>query len=224
MFNDHFHLKQNYEKAIAPYFSEVSLLINRMMNASRKEVFDKYTKELLKYSEGKPLLIQLVHEMIKTKDCYVVYFIDHTPVSCCQRGAKRSEQNQLSVLSHLGKDFTCELEEVLIHLLNGHINLVKGYNKQISIQTSQMRITKENIKKAKQHPMSLEASNILNQEVYNTFCTSYMDRINHNVTMQLDGSILILRVDLENEPHLIRNKTDRCTCKEATGYSRQCVH
>ena len=99
------------------------------------------------------------------------------------------EQNHSSVLSHLGKDFTCELQEVLIHLLNRQINLVKGYNKQISIQASQMRITKENIKKAKQNPMLLEASNILNQEAYNAFYTSYMDCINHNVTIQLDGSI-----------------------------------
>ena len=65
-----------------------------------------------------------------------------------------------SVLFHLGKNFTCELEEVLIHLiLNRQINLVKEYNKQILIQASQMRITKKNIKNAKQHPMLLEASN-----------------------------------------------------------------
>ena len=51
LFNNHFHLKQNYEKAIGLYFSEVSLLINRMINASIKELFDKYTKELIKYSE-----------------------------------------------------------------------------------------------------------------------------------------------------------------------------
>ena len=224
LFNDHFHLKQNYGKAIGPYFSEVSLLINRMKNASSKEIFDKYTKDLLKYSEGKLSLIQLVNEMIKTKDFYVIYFIDHTPGSCCQRGSTRLEQKHSSFLSHLGKEFTCELEEVLIYLLNRQINLVKGYNKQILIQASQMRITKENIKKAKQHPMLLDASNDLNQDTYNAFHTSYMDRMNYKVTIQLDGLISILRADLEQKPHLFRNKTDRCTCKEATGYSRQSVH
>ena len=71
-----------------------------------------------------------------------------------------------------------------------------------------MRITKENIKRAKQHPMLLDASNIINQEACNSFYTSYMDRINHNVTIQLDGSISNLRVDLEQKPHLFRNKTD----------------
>ena len=63
-----------------------------MMNSSSKEIFDKYTKELLKYSEGKPSLIQLVNEMMKTKDSYVAYGIDHTPGSCCQRGSTRLEQ------------------------------------------------------------------------------------------------------------------------------------
>ena len=57
-----------------------------MINASCKEAFDEYTKELVKCSEGKPSLIKLVNEMIKTKDSYVAYIIDHTPESCCQRG------------------------------------------------------------------------------------------------------------------------------------------
>ena len=124
-----FSSKANYEKAICPYFSEVSLLINRMMNASSKEVFDKYTKELLKYSEGKLSLIKLVNEVTTTKDSYLVYVIDNTPGSCCRRGSTRSEQNHSSVLSHLGKD--CELEKVLIHLLNRQINLANRYNKHI---------------------------------------------------------------------------------------------
>ena len=77
-----------------------------------------------------------MNELIKTKDYYVAYVIDYTPGLCCQRGLTRSEQNHSSVLSHLGKDFVCELEEVLIHLLKRQINLVKGYNKQILIQAS----------------------------------------------------------------------------------------
>ena len=115
LFNNHFHLKQNYEKAIGPYFSEVSLLINRMMNTSSQEIFDKYMTELLKYSEGKTSLFQLVNEMIETKDSFVAYTIDHTPGSCCQRGSTRLQQNYSSVLSHIGKDFTYELKEVLSH-------------------------------------------------------------------------------------------------------------
>ena len=66
-FNDHFHLKQNYEKAIGLYYSEVGLLISRMMNARTKEIFDEYTKEVLKYSEGKLSPIQLVYEMKKPR-------------------------------------------------------------------------------------------------------------------------------------------------------------
>ena len=74
--------------------------------------------------------------MIKTRFSYEAYVIDHAPGSCCQRGSTHSEQNHLNIESHIGKDFTCELEEVLIHLLNRQINLVKGYNKQILIQAS----------------------------------------------------------------------------------------
>ena len=62
-----------------------------MIYASSKEIFDKYTKELLEYSEGKPSLIQLVNEMIKTKDSYVACVIDHTAGSCSQIGSTRLE-------------------------------------------------------------------------------------------------------------------------------------
>ena len=48
---------------------------------------------MLKYSEGKFSLMQLGNDMIKTKDSYVAYAIDHTPDSCCQRGSTKSEQN-----------------------------------------------------------------------------------------------------------------------------------
>ena len=51
-----------------------------------------------------------------------------------------------------------------------------------------------------------------------------MERMNYMVTPQLDGSIFISRDDMEQQPYLFRNNTDRCICKEATKYSRQCVH
>ena len=54
------------------------------------------------------------------------------------------------------------------------------------MQASQMRLTKGNIKKAKQHPLLLDASNILNQDAYNAFYASHMDHMNYNVTIQLD--------------------------------------
>ena len=38
-------------------------------------------------------------------------------------------QDHVVNLSHLGKDFTCKLEEVLIHLLNQQMNIVRGFNK-----------------------------------------------------------------------------------------------
>ena len=59
--------------------------------------------------------------------------------------------------------------------------------------------------------MLLDASNILNQDAHNAFFTSYVDRMNYNVTIQLDGLTSILRVDLAQKPHLFKNKIDQCT-------------
>ena len=85
--------------------------MNRMINSSSKEIFEKYTKEVLKYSEGKPSLIQLVNERIKTKDTYVAYVINHTPLSCCQRGSTRLKQNHSIVSSHLGNFLLVNLKK-----------------------------------------------------------------------------------------------------------------
>ena len=47
LFNDHFHHKQ---------VLNILKLVNRTMNASSKNIYHKYTKELIKYSDGKPFL------------------------------------------------------------------------------------------------------------------------------------------------------------------------
>ena len=91
---------------------------------------------------------------------------------------------------------------------------MNDYNKQISIQASQMRITKENRKKAKQHPMLLDVANILNQDDYNAFHTSYIDHINYNVTIQLNGSIPILRDDLNKNLICLETKLTNVLVKK----------
>ena len=52
------------------------------MNASSEDRFNQYTKDLLMSGQGKPSLIQIVNDMIKTKESYVKYVIDHTPDLC----------------------------------------------------------------------------------------------------------------------------------------------
>ena len=66
-----------------------------------------------------------------------------------------------------------------------------------------MKTTKENIKKTKQHPMLMDASNIQNQDAYNALYTSFMNRMNYNVTIQLDGSISILKSGFGTKTSLV---------------------
>ena len=190
----------NYEKSIGPIYHEVSHVINRIMNASSEEKFNQYTNDLITIGKGKPKLIQLVNDMKKNMVSYVGYIIDHTPGSCCQRGSTRSEQNHSSVLAFIGKEFTGELDEILIHLLNRQCNLIKGFNKLISSQASQMRITIDKLHQSKKHPILLDAAKYLNQEAYNKFHKSYIDRIYYHLSIELDGSINISRDDLIERP------------------------
>ena len=63
------------------------------MNASSEDKFNQYTKYLLQIGQGKHSLFQLVNDMIKNKESYVGYVIDHTTGSCCQSGSSRSTKS-----------------------------------------------------------------------------------------------------------------------------------
>ena len=86
-------------------------------------------------------LIQLLDDLIKTKDSLVRFVIYNTPGSCRSRGSIYSKQDCSSDLTFMGKELTGELDEILIHLLNCQCNLTKGFNRLISSQASQMTIT-----------------------------------------------------------------------------------
>ena len=161
--------------------------------------------------KGKSKLIQLVNDMIKNKESYVRYIIDHTHSSCCQRGSTCSEQNHSSVLAFIGKEFTCELDEILIHLLNRQYNLPKGYNKLTFSQASQMRLTIENLGKSKKHPILLDTAKYLNIETYDKFHKSCLDRTYYHLSIQLDGSIHISRDESIEQPRKLGDKNDQCS-------------
>ena len=83
-----------------------------------------------------------------------------------------------------------------------------------------MRITIDKLHHSKKHPILLDAAKYLNQEAYNSFHKSYIDRIYYHLSIQLDGSINISRDESIEPPRTFGVKTDGYTCKEATGYSR----
>ena len=128
------------------------------------------------------------------------------------------------MLAFIGKECTGELDGILIHLLNRQYNLIKAYNKLMSLQAPRMRMTIEKLGKSKKHPILLDAANYLNIEAYDKFHKSYLDQTYYHLSIQLDGSIHISRDKLLEQPRKFGDKNDRCSCKEASGYSRQCVH
>ena len=74
--------------------------------------------------------------MIKSKESYFRYVINHTLGSCCERGSTCFQQNHASVLAFIGKEFTGEFDEILINLMNRQSNLRKGFHKLIFSQVS----------------------------------------------------------------------------------------
>ena len=58
-----------------------------------------------------------------------------------------------------------------------------------------MRITIDKLHQSKKHHILLDAAKYLNQEAYDKFHKSYIDRIYYHLSIQLDGSINISRDD-----------------------------
>ena len=92
-----------------------------------------------------------MNKVIKTKDFHVACVIDYTSGSYCQRFSTHFKQNHSSV------SFRKKIYLRILRSIDSFVesNLVKDFNKQLLIQPSQMRITIENINRAKQHPMLL---------------------------------------------------------------------
>ena len=61
------------------------------MNASGDQ-FNQYTKDLIMIGQGKPSLIQFVHNLVNTKDLYDGWSMDHTNGSCFQKGWTHSDK------------------------------------------------------------------------------------------------------------------------------------
>ena len=101
--------------------------------------------------------------------------------------------------------------------------MTNGGNKSISSQASQMSITIEKLAKSKKHSILLDAAKYLNQESFNKFHKSYIDRLYH-LSIQLDGSIYISRDKSIKQQRIFGNKNDQCSCKEARAYSWQYAH
>ena len=68
----------NYEKSNGPILHEISHLINKIMKVSLEDNFNQCKKDLLRTGQAKPSMIQLVNDMMKNKEYYVGYVIDHT--------------------------------------------------------------------------------------------------------------------------------------------------
>ena len=115
------------------------------------------------------------------------------------------------MLAFIGKEFTGVLDEILIHLLNCQYNLIKGYTKLISSQSSQMRITIKKLGNSKKHPISLDAAKYLNIGAYDKFHKSYLNQNYYHLSIQLDGSIQISRDKLLEQLRKFSDKNDRCS-------------
>ena len=189
-----------------------------------KKLFNQYLKEAMVLAEGKASVIQVLNRLDKTRHQFAAYLIDSTHGSCCRRGSQLAEVNHSSVIHYIGKDFTGELEELLIILLNRQKHHYKIANDLLVKDGNEMRIIVEKLKNNSTNPLLLEAANFLNSSAYKSFLTQYEDSVNYQVQEEDDGTFIVYRIGFSHSPRRFKERTSRCTCKIAVAYEQQCKH
>ena len=107
--------------------------------------------------------------MIKSKDMFAAYIIDSTLASFMRRGSSPSEQNHHSILSFSGKDFTGELELLLLMLLERNQHKCLLTHEKIVNQCDSQRIIEHHIKQTSADVNTLTAIKYLSVEGYRLY-------------------------------------------------------
>ena len=87
-----------------------------MMLSTSEEIFDKYMGLLIIELAAYPKVINLFNEMSANRHIFAAYIIDSTEDSFYRRGSTPSEKNHSRILNFSGKNFSGELEEILLML------------------------------------------------------------------------------------------------------------
>ena len=100
---------------------------------------------------------------------FAAYIIDQTEGSCGQRGSVRAEQNHSSLMSFIGEEYTGELEDILTKLLLRQKKKSSETHQLLTRQCYNMKIMHRNLVNDDQHPILIQAANILSEWGFNKF-------------------------------------------------------
>ena len=225
LFYDHFHLKKTYEKQIGPSYNRFSGWIHKILEAHDESSYDIYCELALTHVDGKhSKFIDVINDLMLRRKNFAGYIIDSTSGSCCHRGSTRAEQNHSSVMSHIGKDYVGELEEILLLLLKRQMNKTLQDNNQLSKEYFSSRIISTPDTSIDPNNILVQAKNNLCEFGYEMFKGSFTQANHYKYKLYSNGQTHVFRIGKQDKPRVFLDKSHRCTCKMAVSNEQQCAH
>ena len=170
LFYDHFHLALIEEKTLGPtLFNKSKGMLKALKLASYTDIFQKIKQAILTKFAGCSKVIDIVNKYSKLEQLIVAYVIDSTPGSFQRQGSAQSEQNHSSIVSFIGKEFTDELDKLLLILLKRHHYKCLKTNKVFTRQSHDLRLKKNLLENMNPSSEEVEALSHLNMNRYNWF-------------------------------------------------------
>ena len=215
LFYDHYHLYLNQQKALGPYlYNQAQYLLKALLNSKSPVAFQSFKKCILDKFPGNPSLIDLLNRYSKIEHMITGYTTDAAIGSYMRRGSAPSEQNHSSIVSYLGKEFTGELIEVLLALLERHHHKVLKTNEQIASDDNTMILIKFNLKTQRPYSEQLKAASVLNKRGYEQF-EKMVSTSNHYLSHQEDdGTYIVYRIGYPDAKRIFKLVDDRCNCSD----------
>ena len=225
MFYDHYHLVLNQEKLLGPsIFQKTKLSLRSLLNATSHERFVSIRNDILSKFPNYPKLTELLNKYSKIEHMIAAYSIDSTQGSFQRRGSAPSEQNHWSVVSWIGPNFTGELTQLLMVLLERHSHKCTLSNEKLNRLHNERSTMIYKLKNDLPYSEELKSAETLNRRGHDLFLKLVLESQNYVHKKTDDGNHLIYRVGYETSPRIFKSLDERCSCVDRVANMKQCVH
>ena len=224
LFYDHFHLVLNQEKLLGPsLFQKAKVLLRSLLNATSHDRFISIVNVILAKFPNYPKLNQLLNKYSKIEHMITAYSIDSTEGSFQRRGSAPSKQNHWSVVSWIGPNFTGELTQLLMVLLERHSHKCTMSTEKLNCLHNEQRTMIYKLKNDMSKTEELKSAETLNKRGHDLFLKIVSESQNYVYKLSEDGNHLVYRVGNESSPRIFKSLDERCSCVDRVSNMKQCV-
>ena len=194
------------------------------MNSNSHDFFEKCKELILQKYPGYPKLQELLSDYTAQEDMIAAYAIDETEGSFSCRGSAPSEQNHSSIVSFLGKDFTGNLDKLLLALLERHNHKCLRTNEALCQNSGKMRIIRNKLMKHNSRSQEFQAASVLNVKGYELFCSLVSESEKYMYQHEPDGRISVYRLGYSESKRYYSSLEEPCDCPDSKAKKKQCCH